>query len=93
VTNSLGVAPLGQVDDQLLPTDPEFTRQLAESYESVPWVAAYLADATSPGALTGGDHSLTRHSSIRRYPPLTSWRAVSWPMPSDGPVTKMLTIT
>ena len=37
VTNSLGVAPLGQVDDQLLPTDPGFTRQLAESYESVSW--------------------------------------------------------
>jgi len=37
VTNSLGVAPVTQVDDQLLRTDPEFSRNLAEAYESVPW--------------------------------------------------------
>ena len=37
VTNSLGVAPVGQVDDQPLPTDPGFTRNLTEAYESVPW--------------------------------------------------------
>ena len=37
VTNSLGVAPVAQVDDQLLPTDPEFARTLTEAYESVPW--------------------------------------------------------
>jgi branched-subunit amino acid aminotransferase/4-amino-4-deoxychorismate lyase len=37
VTNSLGVAPVGQVDDQPLPTGPEFTRDLSEAYESVPW--------------------------------------------------------
>jgi branched-subunit amino acid aminotransferase/4-amino-4-deoxychorismate lyase len=37
VTNSLGVAPVAQVDDQLLPADPEFTRTLTEAYESVPW--------------------------------------------------------
>jgi branched-subunit amino acid aminotransferase/4-amino-4-deoxychorismate lyase len=37
VTNSLGVVPVTQVDDQLLRTDPEFSRNLAEAYESVPW--------------------------------------------------------
>ena len=37
MTNSLGVAPVGQVDDRLLPTDPQFTTNLAEAYESVPW--------------------------------------------------------
>ena len=37
VTNSLGVAPVGQVDDQPLPTDAEFTRNLTQAYESVPW--------------------------------------------------------
>jgi branched-subunit amino acid aminotransferase/4-amino-4-deoxychorismate lyase len=37
VTNSLGVAPVGQVDDQILRTDPAFTRRLAEAYEAVPW--------------------------------------------------------
>jgi branched-subunit amino acid aminotransferase/4-amino-4-deoxychorismate lyase len=36
-TNSLGVAPVGQVDDQLLAIDAEFTQSLAEAYESVPW--------------------------------------------------------
>lgn len=37
VANSLGVAPVGQVDDQILPIDPEFTQNLTEAYESVPW--------------------------------------------------------
>lgn len=37
VANSLGVAPVGQVDDQILSTDPEFTQNLTEAYESVPW--------------------------------------------------------
>jgi branched-subunit amino acid aminotransferase/4-amino-4-deoxychorismate lyase len=37
VTNSLGVAPVGQVDDQILATDAEFTQSLTEAYESVPW--------------------------------------------------------
>jgi branched-subunit amino acid aminotransferase/4-amino-4-deoxychorismate lyase len=37
VTNSLGVAPVEQVDDQTLPADPEFIRNLAEAYQSVPW--------------------------------------------------------
>jgi branched-subunit amino acid aminotransferase/4-amino-4-deoxychorismate lyase len=37
VANSLGVAPLAQVDDQAIAADPEFFRTLAEAYESVPW--------------------------------------------------------
>jgi branched-subunit amino acid aminotransferase/4-amino-4-deoxychorismate lyase len=37
VTNSLGVAPVTQVDDQVLAEDPEFIRGLSEAYESVPW--------------------------------------------------------
>jgi branched-subunit amino acid aminotransferase/4-amino-4-deoxychorismate lyase len=37
VTNSLGVAPVGQVDNQVLAADPEFIRNLTEAYESVPW--------------------------------------------------------
>jgi branched-subunit amino acid aminotransferase/4-amino-4-deoxychorismate lyase len=37
VTNSLGVVPVEQVDDQTLPADPEFIRNLASAYESVPW--------------------------------------------------------
>lgn len=37
VTNSLGVASVRQVDDQFLAADPEFTRNLTEAYESVPW--------------------------------------------------------
>lgn len=37
VTNSLGVAPVTQVDDQFLTVDPEFTQTLAEAYEDVPW--------------------------------------------------------
>jgi hypothetical protein len=36
VTNSLGVALVGQVDE-LLVADPEFARDLAEAYESVAW--------------------------------------------------------
>jgi branched-subunit amino acid aminotransferase/4-amino-4-deoxychorismate lyase len=37
VTNSLGVAPVGQVDDQVLTVDPDFIRDLAKAYDSVPW--------------------------------------------------------
>jgi hypothetical protein len=37
VTNSRGIAPVGQIDDLLLPLDPEFMRMAAEAYESVPW--------------------------------------------------------
>ena len=37
VTNSLGMAPVGQVDDQILATDAEFRQRLTEAYESVPW--------------------------------------------------------
>ena len=37
VTNSLGVAPVGQVDDLVLPADPDFIRDLTEAYDSVPW--------------------------------------------------------
>lgn len=37
VTNSLGVAPVSQVDDQVLTADPGFVRALAEAYDSVPW--------------------------------------------------------
>lgn len=37
VANSLGVAPVGQVDDQVLAIDPGFTQELTEAYESVPW--------------------------------------------------------
>jgi branched-subunit amino acid aminotransferase/4-amino-4-deoxychorismate lyase len=37
VTNSLGVAAVGQVDDQVLTADPDFIRDLAEAYDSVPW--------------------------------------------------------
>lgn len=37
VTNSLGVAPVGQIDDQIIPTDAKFIQNLTEAYESVPW--------------------------------------------------------
>lgn len=37
VTNSLGVAPVSQIDDQALAEDPGFIRSLTEAYESVPW--------------------------------------------------------
>jgi branched-subunit amino acid aminotransferase/4-amino-4-deoxychorismate lyase len=37
VTNSLGVAPVGQVDDHVLPADPGFIRTLTEAYAAVPW--------------------------------------------------------
>jgi branched-subunit amino acid aminotransferase/4-amino-4-deoxychorismate lyase len=37
VTNSLGVAPVERVDDVVLPTDPDFVRDLGERYEAVPW--------------------------------------------------------
>jgi hypothetical protein len=37
VTNSLGVVPVGQVDEEPLHADPKFTRALADANESVPW--------------------------------------------------------
>jgi branched-subunit amino acid aminotransferase/4-amino-4-deoxychorismate lyase len=37
VTNSLGVAPVGQVDDLILPVDKELMETVAQVYESVPW--------------------------------------------------------
>jgi branched-subunit amino acid aminotransferase/4-amino-4-deoxychorismate lyase len=37
VTNSPGVAPVRQIDDQVLGVDPDFIRNLAEAYDSVPW--------------------------------------------------------
>lgn len=37
LTNSLGVAPVGQVDDQILASDAGFTQRLTDAYESVPW--------------------------------------------------------
>jgi branched-subunit amino acid aminotransferase/4-amino-4-deoxychorismate lyase len=37
LTNSLGVAPVRQVDDQTLALDPGFTRDVLDAYESVPW--------------------------------------------------------
>jgi branched-subunit amino acid aminotransferase/4-amino-4-deoxychorismate lyase len=37
VTNSLGVAPVGQVDNLVLSADPGFLRDLTEAYDSVPW--------------------------------------------------------
>jgi branched-subunit amino acid aminotransferase/4-amino-4-deoxychorismate lyase len=37
LANSLGVAPVGQVDDQVLASDAEFTQRLIDMYESVPW--------------------------------------------------------
>ena len=37
VTNSLGVAPVGQVDDLALSADPDFIRDLTEAYDSVAW--------------------------------------------------------
>jgi branched-subunit amino acid aminotransferase/4-amino-4-deoxychorismate lyase len=37
LTNSLGVAPVGQVDDQVLASDAGFIQRLAEAQESVPW--------------------------------------------------------
>jgi branched-subunit amino acid aminotransferase/4-amino-4-deoxychorismate lyase len=37
LTNSLGVTPVGQIDDQFLASDTEFTQHLADVYASVPW--------------------------------------------------------
>jgi branched-subunit amino acid aminotransferase/4-amino-4-deoxychorismate lyase len=37
VTNSLGIAPVGQVDGHVLAADPAFIRRLSDAYESVPW--------------------------------------------------------
>jgi branched-subunit amino acid aminotransferase/4-amino-4-deoxychorismate lyase len=39
VTNSHGVAPVGVVDDRMLPVDADFVRNLTDCYESVPWDA------------------------------------------------------
>jgi branched-subunit amino acid aminotransferase/4-amino-4-deoxychorismate lyase len=37
VTNSLGIAPVGQVDDLILPVDKELMETVAQVYDSVPW--------------------------------------------------------
>ncbi len=37
LTNSLGVAQVGQVDGQILASDADFTERLTDVYESVPW--------------------------------------------------------
>jgi branched-subunit amino acid aminotransferase/4-amino-4-deoxychorismate lyase len=37
VTNSLGVTPVGQVDDQILATDAAFGQRVTAAYESVSW--------------------------------------------------------
>jgi branched-subunit amino acid aminotransferase/4-amino-4-deoxychorismate lyase len=37
LTNSLGVAPVRQVDDQILSADPGFIRDVVDAYESLPW--------------------------------------------------------
>jgi branched-subunit amino acid aminotransferase/4-amino-4-deoxychorismate lyase len=37
VTNSRGIAAVGQVDDRAVPVDPGLMRRLADAYESVPW--------------------------------------------------------
>jgi len=36
-TNARGIAPVGQVDDQVLPVDTDLMRRLAEVHESVAW--------------------------------------------------------
>src|SRR5215472_7538067 len=37
VTNSHGIAPVGQIDDLVLPVDDTLTRMLTEAYESTAW--------------------------------------------------------
>jgi len=37
VTNSHGIAPVGQIDDLILPVDSTLTRMLVDVYESVGW--------------------------------------------------------
>jgi branched-subunit amino acid aminotransferase/4-amino-4-deoxychorismate lyase len=37
VTNSLGIAPVGRVDNITLPVDPRLMKTITEIYESVPW--------------------------------------------------------
>ena len=37
VTNSHGIAPVGQIDDLILPVDSTLTRMLTEAYESTGW--------------------------------------------------------
>jgi branched-subunit amino acid aminotransferase/4-amino-4-deoxychorismate lyase len=37
VTNSHGIAPVGQIDDLILPVDGRLTRMLTEAYESAGW--------------------------------------------------------
>jgi hypothetical protein len=37
VTNSRGIAPVGQIDDLPLPVDGTLTRMLTEAYESGGW--------------------------------------------------------
>lgn len=37
LTNSLGISPVGQVGEHILPVDATITRTLADSYQSIPW--------------------------------------------------------
>src|SRR5258708_6557894 len=37
LTNSSGVAPVGRVDDQDIPGNPEITKRLTGLYTSIPW--------------------------------------------------------
>ena len=37
LTNSSGVAPVGRVDDQDIPGNPEITKRLTGLYASIPW--------------------------------------------------------
>src|SRR5258708_40035121 len=39
LTNSSGVAPVGRVDDQDIPGNPEITKRLTGLYPSIPWAA------------------------------------------------------
>ncbi|MDR0345464.1 MAG: aminotransferase class IV [Nocardiopsaceae bacterium] len=37
LANSLGIVPVGQVGEHILPADPQLMRTLADSYQSIPW--------------------------------------------------------
>jgi hypothetical protein len=39
VTNSRGIAGVGQIDDTAVPVDPDLMKALARAYESAPWDA------------------------------------------------------
>jgi branched-subunit amino acid aminotransferase/4-amino-4-deoxychorismate lyase len=39
LTNSLGISPVGQVGEHLLPGDANLMRTLADSYQGIPWDA------------------------------------------------------